>query len=31
MSAIAADMTDQEIRAAADWYADVKLQIASPQ
>ena len=27
MSAIAADLTDEEIRAAADWYASVKIEI----
>ncbi len=30
MSAIAADLTDEEIRAAADWYASVKLTITPP-
>ncbi|WP_394688642.1 c-type cytochrome [Hoeflea sp.] len=30
MSAVAADMTDTEIRAAADWYAGVKLEITVP-
>jgi cytochrome c553 len=28
MSVIAADLTDEEIRAVADWYADVTLEIA---
>ncbi|WP_102109532.1 c-type cytochrome [Oceaniglobus roseus] len=31
MSAIAADLSDEQIRAAADWYAAVKLEIASPE
>ena len=31
MSVIAADMTDDEIRAVADWYAAVKLKIDPPQ
>lgn len=31
MSDIAADLTDEEIRAAADWYAAAKLKIAPPQ
>lgn len=30
MSAIAADISDDEIRAAADWYASVKLTITPP-
>ncbi|MFD1342799.1 c-type cytochrome [Litorisediminicola beolgyonensis] len=30
MSAIAADMTDEEIRAAADWYSEVQLEITEP-
>lgn len=30
MSAIAAEMSDAEIRAAADWYAGVKLEITVP-
>ena len=30
MSAVAEDMTDAEIRAVADWYADVKLEITVP-
>jgi cytochrome c553 len=30
MSAIAADMSDADIRAAADWYAAVKLTITGP-
>ncbi|APX91142.1 cytochrome C [Brevirhabdus pacifica] len=30
MTDIAADMTDEEIRAAADWYGAVKLEIAPP-
>jgi cytochrome c553 len=30
MSAIAADMTDQDIRAVADWFAAVKLEITGP-
>jgi cytochrome c553 len=31
MSAIAADLTDEEIRAVADWYAAVKLEITPIQ
>jgi cytochrome c553 len=30
MSAVAADLTDEDIRAFADWYAAVKLEIAPP-
>ena len=30
MSAVAEDMTDAEIRAVADWYANVKLEITVP-
>jgi len=30
MNAIAADMTDQGIRAAAEWYASIQLEIQSP-
>lgn len=30
MSAVAADMTDAEIRAVADWYGSVKLEITVP-
>lgn len=30
MSAVAEDMTDAEIRAVADWYGNVKLQITIP-
>jgi cytochrome c553 len=30
MSAVAADLTDDEIRALADWYAQVTLEIAPP-
>ena len=30
MSAVAADMTDTEIRAVADWYGNVKLEITVP-
>ena len=30
MSAIAADLTDAEMRAVADWYADVALRIEAP-
>ncbi|MCT4370634.1 cytochrome c4 [Yangia mangrovi] len=31
MSSIAAEMTDEEIRAVADWYAAVKLEITGPE
>ena len=31
MSAMAADMTDDEIRAVADWYANVQLEITGPE
>ncbi len=31
MSAIAADMTDADIRAVADWYASVQLKISPPE
>lgn len=31
MSAIAADLTDEEMRAAADWYASVKLEIVAAE
>ncbi|MFH1805113.1 MAG: c-type cytochrome [Pseudomonadota bacterium] len=31
MSAIAADLTDTEIRDIADWYAAIKLEITAPQ
>ena len=31
MSAVAADMTDTEMRAAADWYASVKLEISQKE
>ena len=31
MSAIAADLTDEEIRAAADWYASVKIEITTAE
>ncbi|WP_353474630.1 c-type cytochrome [Salipiger sp. H15] len=31
MSGIAADMTDEEIRAVADWYSRVKLEITGPE
>ena len=31
MSSIAADMTDEEIRAVADWYAAVTLEITGPE
>lgn len=31
MSAMAADMTDEEIRAVADWYANVQLEITGPE
>lgn len=31
MSQIAADMTDDEIRAVADWYADIELVIEPPE
>ncbi|NDW01103.1 cytochrome c [Salipiger sp. PrR002] len=31
MSTIAADMTDEEIRAVADWYAQVQLEITGPE
>jgi len=30
MNAIAGDMTDQEIRAAAEWYSSIQLDIQSP-
>ena len=31
MSSIAAEMTDEEIRAVADWYAAVQLEITGPE
>ncbi|MBN8189618.1 cytochrome c4 [Salipiger thiooxidans] len=31
MSSIAAEMTDEEIRAVADWYAAVELEITGPE
>jgi len=31
MSEIARDLTDDEIRAFANWYADVKLEITPPE
>lgn len=31
MSSVAADMTDEEIRAVADWYAAVTLEITGPE
>ncbi|MGY9046892.1 hypothetical protein P775_25940 [Puniceibacterium antarcticum] len=31
MSAIAADLTDQDIRAAADWYASVRVEITAAE
>jgi cytochrome c553 len=30
MSVVAAEMSDAEIRAAADWYGNVKLEITVP-
>ena len=31
MSSIAAEMTDEEIRAVADWFAAVELEITGPE